>query len=59
MEKICKNKHVGISFYKIREASAARIITLHYAHSHENIVDILTKALGIPEHNNITNRVLK
>ena len=59
IEKVYKNKYIGISFHKMRYTTTARIIIPHYIHSYKNIPDILTKSLGIFELNNITNKVLK
>ena len=39
-----KKKHNAISYHRIREAVAAKIIEVHHIKGTDNIADILTKA---------------
>jgi hypothetical protein len=41
-----KKKHIAISYHYVREAIAAKIVNARWCRSHENFVDVCTKALG-------------
>ena len=45
-----KKKHNVITYHRVREAIAARVIQLAHIRSEENYADVLTKALGGQKH---------
>jgi len=48
-----KVKHAALSYHKTREAVAAKIITVHYIPTRENISDLMTKALPRHRHHDL------
>ena len=45
---VLKKKHLGISYHRVREAIAAKILRFAHVRSEENLADILTKPLANP-----------
>jgi hypothetical protein len=43
---ILKKKHNAIAYHRVREATAAKVMSFAYVKSEENVSDILTKPLN-------------
>ena len=52
-----KKKHLSLSYKRVREACAAKILTIRYVKSKENLVDVLTKPLGGTEFYNLVKPI--
>ena len=53
-----KKKHLGVSYHRVREAIAARIILFSHIPSESNFADLLTKPLSSHLHNKLTKQLL-
>jgi hypothetical protein len=55
---VLKKKHNAISYHRVREAIAARIMRFSYIKSEENVSDVLTKPLNNEKFHNLMKRWL-
>ena len=52
-----RSKHIDIQYHFVREKIISNEITIPYCASEDNLADIFTKALSMPKHQDLTNRL--
>ena len=52
-----RSKHIDIQYHFVREKIISNEITIPYCASEDNLADLLTKALPMPRHQDLINRL--